>query len=364
MRVLIINTVRFRLNGITSVIMNYYRNMDKMGMQIDFVVLNEISAEYRMELEENGSKIFCIPRKSNPIRYQAELYKIMKKNRYDIMHVHGNSALMILDILPALRAEIPVRIVHSHNTTCSHMRLHKMLYPIFNKSCTHRFACGQDAGKWLYKDQPFIELKNGIDLNKYQFDESVRDEYRKRINAGDRYVIGHVGNFIEQKNHTFLIDWYAELVNKNKNYLLLLISDGVLMKTMKEKVHQLGIEDNVLFLGKTTEVHNYLQAMDVFVLPSLHEGLPVVLVEAQASGLPCIVADTISKEADITRSLMFLPITDAEDWVGAVEMIEMTGYCRRQRCKEWCLLLEKAGYDVKKNANRMKELYDSYSKLV
>lgn len=362
MRVLIISTVRFRLNGITSVILNYYRNMDKKGMQIDFVVPNEISAEYKSELVRNGSNIYYIPRKSNPLNYQRKLYKLMKENDYDLVHVHGNSAMMLLDILPAKKVNVPVRIVHSHNTTCSHMMLHKMLFPIFNKCYTHGFACGQDAGKWLYGNRPFVELKNGIDIKKYYFNKSIREEYRQKINAGNRVVIGHVGNFIEQKNHTFLLDWYAELVKKNRNYLLLLISDGVLMKSMKEKAHQLGIDNNVLFLGKTTEVNNYLQAMDIFVLPSLYEGLPVVLVEAQAAGLPCIVADTVSDEADLTGSLEFLPITDVNPWICAVEDKAKLQYNRNDRCAEWHIKIADAGYDVTKNADYMRALYNKYIK--
>ena len=360
MRILIINTVRFRLNGMTSVILNYYRNMDKSNMQIDFVVPNDISTEYRKELEKNHSNIYCIPRNSNPIKYQWRLYKVMKKNHYDIVHVHGNSALMLLDILPAKMANIPIRIVHSHNTTCSHMKVHKILLPIFKKCYTHAYACGRDAGKWLFGTEQFVELKNGIDLKKYKFNPSIRDQHRKKINAGSRVVIGHIGNFIEQKNHTFLLDWYAELIKEDTNYLLLLISDGVLMELMKKKVHQLGIGNNVLFLGKTTEVQNYLQAMDIFVLPSLHEGLPVVLVEAQASGLPCVVADTVSQEADITGSLKFLPITDRKTWVKTIKDFVKLQYNRGEKSIEWQKKISIAGYDITQNANTMRKLYINY----
>lgn len=364
MRILIINTVRFRLNGMTSVILNYYRNMDKSGMQIDFVVSNKISKQYRTELESNGSNIYYLPRKSNPLSYQMKLYKILKEKKYNLVHVHGNSAMMLLDILPAKIANVPVRIVHAHNTTCSHIMLHKILFPIFEKCYTHGFACGQDAGRWLYGDRPFVELKNGIDLMKYQFDKSIREEYRKKIQAGNKVVLGHVGNFIEQKNHTFLLDWYAELLKENSNYLLLLISDGALLEVMKEKVHRLGIENNVLFLGKTTEVHNYLQAMDIFVLPSLYEGLPVVLVEAQASGLPCLVADTVSREANLTNSIEFVSIDNTVDWVKKVRETsdQLLTRNRNKECLNWQHVIAEAGYDITQNANYLKKLYTNYIK--
>lgn len=359
MKVLIINTVRFRLNGMTSVIMNYYRNMDKTNMEIDFVVPNEITPEYRKELESNQAKVYCIPRKSNPIKYQKRLYEIMKENQYDVVHIHGNSATMMIELIPAKCAEIPVRIVHSHNTTCSHMVVHKLLSPLFHKFYTHGFACGQDAGKWLFQDREFVELKNGIDLEKFAYNSSIREEYRNKIHADGRVVIGHIGNFIEQKNHTFLIDSYAKLVKQNKNYLLLLISDGVLLDEMKEKVHTLGIDENVLFLGKTTEAQNYLQAVDMFVLPSLHEGLPVVLVEAQAAGLPCLVADTVAREADLTNTLKYIPIQEPSVWASEMEKQAqaLAGLDREKICIQWHKRIKDAGYDIKENANYMRALY-------
>lgn len=362
MKVLIINTVRFRLNGITSVIMNYYRNMDKQDMQTDFVVVNEISQEYRRELEADGSRIYRLTRKKNPLSYMLGLYRLMKKNRYDIVHVHGNSAMMFFDVLPAKLAGVPVRIVHSHNTTCSHMKLHKLLLPFFRKCYTHGFACGQEAGKWLFGEKAFTELKNGIDLRAYRYDESVRQEHREKIQAGDRVVIGHVGNFIEQKNHSFLLDWYAKLAGDNDQYLLLLISDGALLEPMKEKAQQLGLRDKVLFLGKTTEVPGYFQAMDAFVLPSLHEGLPVVLIEAQAAGLPCYVSDKVTTQADLTKSLTYLPIEDATVW--AERMAEDTekwmNLDRLQQCDDWQQLIAEEGYDVTRNAGWLKQLYGMY----
>lgn len=362
MKVLIVSTVRFYVNGITSVILNYYRNMDKNGMQIDFVIPNEIGDEYRTELEQNRSNIYYIPRKSNPLSYQRKLYNIMKENSYDIVHVHGNSAMMLLDILPAKKANIPVRIVHCHNTTCSHKVLHKMFLPIFNKCYTHGFACGQDAGKWLYGDGCFEELKNGIDLEKYRYDESVRAEYREKIGAKNKTIIGHIGNFIEQKNHAFLLDWFSELIKEDSNYLLLLISDGGLLEPMKKKSQDLGIDDNVLFLGKTTEISQYLQAMDLFVLPSLYEGLPVVLVEAQAAGLPCFVSDKVSKEADLTNSLCFLDITDRKEWVRSIRGKErmLKNMNRTKVCEDWQKMIAENGYDIVHNAERMKSLYYKY----
>ena len=362
MKVLVISTVRFRLNGITSVILNYYRNIDKTEIHMDFVVPNEISEEYSKEFKANGSQVFYIPRKSNPIKYQIELYKVIKKNDYDIVHIHGNSSLMLIDLWPVVKAKVPVRIVHSHNTSCSHLILHKILSPIFNRFYTHGFACGEDAGKWLFKDKEFEILKNGIDLEKYSFNTEIRELYRQKINAKNKVVIGHIGNFIEQKNHKFILEWYLELTKKNNNYLLLMIGDGILLEEMKEKANILGLADKVIFLGKTTEVSNYLQAMDIFVLPSLHEGLPVVLIEAQASGLPCIVSDKVSEEANITGSIKYVDIKDKHKWILAIKQTTYILYNedRKEVCKKWKKNLIDKGYDISNNANKMVSLYKTY----
>lgn len=358
MKVLIISTVRFRLNGITSVIMNYYRKMDKSNMKIDFVVINEISEEYRKELQSNGSKIFCLPRKDNVIKYIFGLKDILKNNKYDVIHIHGNSSLMAIETTIAKYSKVPVRIVHSHNTTCSYKVLHKLLQPALKRTANYGFACGQEAGNWLFKNNNYELIKNGIDLSIFNYDEEKRSEFRSKINAGERKVIGHVGNFIYQKNHEFLIESFNELIKKDRNYLLLLISDGELLEQMKEKVNKLNINENVLFLGKTTEVSSYLQAMDVFVLPSHFEGLPVVLIEAQALGLPCVISDKVSTEAKLTSLVKFLPIEDTLAWANKILNIDIDN--RIDSCKNSHKKIDEAGYNVTKNAYKMKNLYEKY----
>lgn len=359
MKILVINTVSFRLNGVTSVIMNYYRNMDRTGMQIDFVVKNELSEELHAELEDSGATVHYISRNANPLGYMRQLYCVCKDGGYDVVHIHGNSATMLLDVLPTLLARVPVRIVHSHNTTCSHVTLNKLLKPLFYRCYTHGYACGEDAGKWLYGKRPFTILKNGIELEQYRFNPAVREDYRAQIGAGDRIVIGHVGNFIRQKNHTFLLDWFAELIKEDDRYLLLLLSDGALLDEMKAKAHRLGLDGKVLFMGKSIKARCYFQAMDLFVLPSLHEGLPVVLVEAQAAGLPCLVADTVAAEANLTGALQYLPIDSTRAWVDAVRETA-PAHDRAAQSDEWIRQVAEAGYDVVANADRMKEQYEEF----
>lgn len=359
MRVLIINTVRFKLNGISAVIMNYYKAMNKDGISMEFVAIDIPSPEYQSEFNELG--IIChVVKKKNVLGYFRNLYGIAQKGHFDIVHIHGNSASMAIELLACALAGIKVRIAHSHNTSTMHPVLHKILHPLFRFTYTQGFACGKDAGRWLFGNRPFTEIRNGIDLSRFKYSAEVRETYRRKINAGNRIVIGHVGNFIEQKNHNFLIEMFAALVKEKPDYLLLLVSDGYLMESMKQKAIELGIECNVIFLGKTQEVEKYMLAMDMFVLPSLHEGLPLVLVEAQASGLNCLVADTVAKEADLTNSIKFLPISSTEPWVRTIEKTGIDNSARESRAEKWQTEISNAGYDIVQNANVMRDLYLSY----
>ncbi len=398
MRVLVISTVRFRTNGITQVILNYYRNMDRRGIQTDFVVINSVSGGYREELENTGAQIYRLPRREQPFLYQQGLLRLMKENQYDIVHIHGNSAMMALETWTAQRAKIPVRIVHSHNTSCTHMRLHRLLYPVFARTYTHGFACGEDAGRWLFQRKPYEVLRNGIDLERFAYSGELQREYRKKLGvdmteAGrdgvqrSCFVIGHIGNFIDQKNHEFLIRVFESLYRKDSRYRLVLLGDGALKEVMEAKVRELQLEAAVLFAGTTETPENYMQAMDLFALPSLYEGLPVVLVEAQAMGLPCIVSDRVSRAADLTGNIEYAGIETAGDvklWTEAI--VQEAAAIEREAAKEKAAkekaekeaaakgrlrteaklarircCIQDAGYDIRRSAGELKRFYQMYS---
>lgn len=357
MKVLVINTVEFKLNGISSVIMNYYKNMDKSDMKIDFVAINNIEKEYSKEFKENKSEVYILRRNDNPLKYFINLYKLMKSKQYDIVHIHGNSATVSIETVAAYFSKIPVRIVHSHNTTCSHKVLHKILYIIMKKTYTNGFACGEDAGKWLFRDDDFEIIKNGIDLSKFRYDNKISEEYKEKINFRDKIVIGHVGNFVYQKNHNFLINVFNKLQELDEDVRLLLIGDGPLLSKMKEKVDNLNIGDKICFLGKSNEVNKYLQAIDLFLLPSHHEGLPVVLIEAQALGLQCLASDRVSKEANITGLVDFLAIDDVNIWLKDILRFEKNSKNIESFSHD---KIKTEGYDIYENAKKMKVLYEKY----
>ena len=237
MKVLIINTVRFRLNGITSVIMNYYRQMDKEGIQIDFAVVNEICDEYRAELEGNRSRIFNIGPKKNVFKYTANLNGLIKKEHYNVVHIHGNSSTMALEAFVARRNHVKKIIVHAHNTECKYPVINSVLRPIMKFLATDFLACSNVAGNWLYKNDNYIVLNNAIDVDRFHFNSCTRDNVRKEFGiVGDEFVIGHIGNFAEQKNHEFLLDIFEEYHKLNSKSKLLLVGDGELKGKIYEKV--------------------------------------------------------------------------------------------------------------------------------
>ena len=265
---------------------------------------------------------------------------------------------MAIELFAVALGGVKVRIAHSHNTATMHPFMHNLLWPMFSKLCTTRLACGEDAGKWLYRDKSFTVLNNGIQTKDYAFSEEKRNAVRKELGIqDDEVLLGHVGNFIEQKNHSFLIDIFSKVHSENPKYKLLLISDGMLMLMIKDKVHSLGLDDAVIFLGKTLKVSEYLQGMDLFLLPSLHEGLPVVLVEAQAAGLICAVSNTVAKEADLTESSVFLPIDSTAPWAEAVKKLGYKTRNREEDSTNNIALIKEKGYDIEQNADKLRQIY-------
>ena len=198
-KILMICTSFFGYNGIAAVIINEYKALDKEKMQVDLLCINEPSDEIKEMFKKNNSQIFVVSRNSQPVRYMIKISRIMKENKYDIVHIHGNSATMAVELMAARRAGIKVRIPHSHNTTSDHMRIHKLLKPIFDRTYTHAFACGTNAGKWLYGKKDFIVINNGIDTTRFTYNKEYRDFIREKYNLEDKFVVGHVGRFNYQK---------------------------------------------------------------------------------------------------------------------------------------------------------------------
>lgn len=333
--VLMVCTVELDRNGIAAFIMNYSEKLISEFIQIDIVAPNIVKSENIKDIaSKNGILIYELPmRKENTLKYFLKLINIMRQRKYNIVHIHGNSCTMAIELTAAMLAGCRVRIAHSHNTTCQHQRMHKLLRPLFEITCTNRLACGQEAGKWLYKNKKFTVMKNGIDSRKYSFCKNIRTRIRRELGVKENQILlGNVGEFSYQKNQKFIINLMKELEKRNPGrYHAVLIGDGEELKEIKQEIQKYGMRDIITLTGVCDHVSDYLQAMDCFLLPSRYEGVPFVLIEAQASGLCCVVSDQVSNEADFTGNLQYLPIDQGE--IVWVRQLETMNYERRNEEK-------------------------------
>lgn len=360
MNVLLISTIIFNQNGISSVIMNFFRHMDKTGMRFDLVIPCGEDDTRLDEIRQAGGTVYVIPRKKEPLSYFTELTKLMKTNKYDVVHVHGNSATVDLEMTAAKLAGIPVRIAHAHNTETNHPHIHKMLRVKLKRDITYGLACGEEAGKFLFGNAPFTVLKGGIDIDRFRFDRKVREKMRSELSLEDKDIlIGHVGNHVPQKNHMFLLQTAEQIVQEDPSYKFLLISGDSPKEEELSFIEEHGLKDNVILIRDAKNIYDYYQAMDLFILPSLHEGLPLSLTEAQTSGLKCIVSDRVTKEADLTETLEYLPISTPGVWKRNIMTTFMhTETERAEHSIRNAQIITEAGYDIVKGAAMEKELYE------
>lgn len=362
-RVLVVESTVFGYDGITNVMTNYYTYLDHSKIHMDIVTINPVSEKFKRILEKNGSKNYVLPfRNKNPIKYISVLKKILKKGEYDIIHVHGCSATMAVEMFAAKQSGVKVRIAHSHNTTCDHVKIDKLLRPFFDSLCNVGFACGQEAGKWLFPKKSFTVISNGIDLDKYQFNNKYRKEIREQFELENKIIIGHVGRFSEQKNHRKLIDIFREYGKRHDNAKLVLIGDGELREEIENRVKNEKLD--VIFVGITDEVYKWLQAMDIIVFPSLFEGLPLGLVEAQAAGLPCVLSNTISPATKITDNLEFIGLDSSLiEWTSEID--ELLAKTDREKPKEIIRkTIQHAHFDIKQNCDELAEKYEELLSIV
>ncbi len=351
--------------GVESVVMNYYRHIDRNKIQFDFICDDDSTNIPYKEIEKLGGKVILIPPYQKLFKYHKKLKKVLKEGNYKIVHSHINT-LSVFSLFAAKSAGVPIRIAHSHSTTNKKEKkknlLKQVLRPFTKLFATDYMACTEHAGRWLFGDKEYDKgnvylLNNAIDLDKFKYDEKVRKTKRKELNIDDdTLVIGHVGRFVEQKNHRFLIDIFNEVHKQNENSILLLVGQGPLMEEIKEKVKNLNLEKCVKFLGQRSDVSELYQAFDMFLFPSLYEGLGMVLIEAQCSGLPCIASINVPKIASLTDIISFLPLTQTNKlWID-----EIIKYKNIKR-KDYTRKVGHSGYNI---SNEVKKLENVYEKLV
>lgn len=305
------------LNGISSVIMNYCRNIDTNKFEITIFSGTPINKQYENECKELGIRIVELAdKKKNFLKYYIRLFNKLKYKNFDICHVHGNSAMMFFELFIAILKGIKIRIAHSHNSRCNNEKINKMLKVPFKKSYTEAFACGKLAGDWIFGEEKYKIIDNGIDFSKFKYNEKIRKSERKKLDIkDDEFVLGHIGRINNQKNQKFLIRIFEKCAEINNNIKLLIIGDGPNYKEIEEIVNKHRYKDRIILYGETDSPEAYYNVMDMFVFPSKYEGFPVTVIEALANGLNCIVSDKITNEIN-SRNIEYASIDgQVDDWV-------------------------------------------------
>ena len=345
--------------GVEAVIMNYYRNIDKSKIQFDFVVHSDADENYINKVLAMEAKVYKVtPYNKNIFKFMYEIYRIIKSNQYQIVHSNMN-ALSGFALLPACLAGAKVRILHNHTTDSKEEKIRslikRVLRPFAKLFANQYWACSKLAAEWMYGENAVTNgkvtiINNAIDLEKFKFNKEKRELIRKKLGLENCFVIGHVGRFMKQKNHEFLIDIFNEVLKQKENARLLLIGDGNLKSLIEAKVQNLGIEKAVIFLGVRNDIADLYNVMDVFVFPSFYEGLGMVVIEAQVNGLPTIVSIAIPAEAKISEYIKFISLQQPlKDWLNEVEN------AKRKELNISDELLKK--FDIREESKKLENLY-------
>lgn len=354
-KIAIIQTIGLQYEGITSVIYNYCSNMDMDGLEFYFISPGIVTKDIKSKFQKIGKVYETSNRKNCTFNYCKELYRILKKHKFDVVHIHGNSGTMMVETIISKICGIPKILIHCHNTNCEHPYLNKIMTPIMKLTSDVYLACSNEAARWLFGNSKYIILKNSIDVKMFQFNSDIRNFYKKEMKLENCFIIGHVGHFTEQKNHDFIIDIFKHIADKEPNARLLLIGEGPYLKKIQENVKIYKLTDKVVFTGVRKDIAELYNIMDIFLLPSKWEGLPLVMLEAQASGLPLLVSDVITKEAECTKKVFYKSLDDSsKKWAEKILEIKSNHYIRQEKFSED---LKKYGFDIKSEAIKLKKIY-------
>ena len=351
-----------KIGGVETFLMNYYRNIDKNKIQFDFVNMYNAMC-FEDEIKQMGGNVYKVTNvKKNPIKYYKQLKRVIMEHKYSTIHINMLSMANVIPIIVAKKLKVKNIIVHSHNSATPHGILRKVMNKINKKividNATKLFACSRKAGEWMFgKNKNFEVINNAIDIEKYKYNSQMREKIRENLGIKDKFVIGNIARFSEQKNHDFLIDVFKEVTKIDSSAVLMLIGEGELKKQIREKVEKQNLLDKVLFLDTVKNANDYYQAMDVFVLTSLFEGLPVVGIEAQASGTSCVFSNTITKELELTKFTKFIGLDKpANQW--AKEIVELKN--NRKNSINDTELIKK--YDIVNEAQKLSDMYCKISR--
>jgi len=344
--------------GVETVVMNYYRHIDRDRYQFDLLIDSDSTHIPFLEVEAMGGRIIKIPPYQHQMAYQHELKHLFRQEGWDIVHSHIN-AMSVFPLHAAQMAGVPVRIAHSHSTSgvgeYTKNVVKNFLKPFSKTYANVLVACSQYAGEWLFgKDVDFFVLRNAVDTQLFAPNEAVRLKTRRLLGISpETLVVGHIGRFTTQKNHAYLLKIFRAIKQLECDSVLLCAGEGPLIEAAKERASDLGIADSVRFLGQFRSTQDLYQAFDVFCLPSLYEGLPMVGVECQASHTPILASDVITSEAAFTSLMEFEPLA-SEPHAWAEHLLAMRGETFNPEDE-----VGVRGFDIAANASRLQSMYDT-----
>lgn len=349
-------------NGIMHFIMSYYSKLKDCGVTFDFVYFDERKDNFEDSISSFGGKCFCFPKPKNLFKLRKRIVSFSKENHgnYDIMHIHDT---FMISFFYSLKKKCGIKkiVCHAHSTRFSDnflggIRNRILSFP--NKFLTDYFAaCSDDAGISLfgkhYKKRGFL-IKNALNIENYKFDENERRFIRTKYGFDNKTVIGHIGNFSTPKNHTFLVDVFSHYHALNSNSVLVLVGDGPLRNSIESKIRELNLESSAYLIGRNNNAKGFLSSFDIFVFPSLFEGLGISFIEAQCNGLPCFVSDAIPSDANICcLNNEVVPLSStAKEW--AAKIFEKSSI----RCDDNVNLIKKSGYDIQSAYLKLLEIYE------
>lgn len=343
--------------GAETFVMNVYRHIDRSKLQFDFLVHGDKVGAYEEEIKNLGGKIFRLPSMTHFFAYKKAIKQFFDEHpEYTIIHSHA-SELGWLIFREAHKRNIPYRICHAHNSPKG-ITIKTPIRFIFKTGIKRHsnvyFACGKEAGIWQFgKQTAFTIINNGISVNDFRFNKETREKTRSELGIDEKLVVGHVGRFERQKNHNHLIEVF-DCIAKKTDATLLLIGEGSLRYEIEKKVKDKGLSDRVIFLGMQQNVSKYLNAMDAFIFPSLFEGLPVTLIEAQTNGLTCYISDSISTEVKVTDLVHLCSLLDSpQKWADLV----VNGVSDLDNRNMYSKEVSACGYDISNTASYLQDYY-------
>lgn len=351
--------------GAETFLMKIFRTLDKSKYCMDFCVAINYKGYYDDEIEKNGGVIHHIPPKTkNPFSSFIEIRKIVREGKYNSVLRISQNSMSCIDLVSAKIGGATILGFRSSNSgTCGTQfedMMHFCFRPIVNIVSTVKIAPSTEAADFMFGEnnvkKGLVEiLHNGLDVEKFRFDKTKRDELRKILNVEDKYVIGHIGRFNKQKNHEFLIKVFARIKSRKQNVHLLLVGEGNTESNIRKMVVENNLQDSVTFLGVRSDVESLMMAFDVLFLPSVFEGMPNVAIEAQCTGLPCKLSDVITKEAKITDLVEFIGLDDYDRWVESVCAISQNDDIKNR--EQYAMQVKQKGYSIQDVRDRFIKLF-------